>query len=92
MSDDALMTAHEVAARFNVQRSWVYAHADELGVVRLGRGPKPRLRFDPAVVAQLLLPATGRAPRTRPYTHMRAGMALLRVGPARQRRTLGRNR
>ena len=92
MSGDALMTAQEVAARFNVQRSWVYAHADELGVVRLGRGRKPRLRFDPAVVAQQLLPAPGRASRATPYTRMRAGTALLRVGPAHQRRTLGRNR
>ena len=28
----------QVAARFNVDRSWVYAHANELGVVRLGAG------------------------------------------------------
>ena len=47
-----LLNARQVAARFNVERSWVYAHADELGVVRLGQGPRPRLRFDPAVVAQ----------------------------------------
>jgi hypothetical protein len=52
-----LLTAQEVAARFNVDRSWVYAHADELGVIRLGNGPRPRLRFDAVVVAQQLLPA-----------------------------------
>jgi hypothetical protein len=55
---ERLLTAQEVAVRFNVDRSWVYAHADELGVIRLGTGPRPRLRFDAAVVAQMLLPAT----------------------------------
>ena len=53
---ERLLTAQEVAVRFNVDRSWVYAHANELGVIRLGTGPRPRLRFDAAVVAQQLLP------------------------------------
>jgi ATP-binding cassette subfamily B protein len=48
----SMLTAAQVAARFNVDRGWVYAHAAELGVVRLGEGPRARLRFDPAVVAQ----------------------------------------
>ena len=54
---ERLLTAQEVAVRFNVDRSWVYAHANELGVIRLGSGPRPRLRFDAAVVAQHLLPS-----------------------------------
>jgi hypothetical protein len=58
----ALLTAGQVAARFNVDRSWVYAHAGELGVVRLGSGSRPRLRFDPAIVAQRLLAAPPQAP------------------------------
>jgi hypothetical protein len=33
-------------------KSWVYAHADELGVIRLGEGEKARLRFDPERVAR----------------------------------------
>ena len=56
MQDERLLTASEVAARFSVDRSWVYAHARELGVVRIGDGPRPRLRFDPAVVTQRQLP------------------------------------
>jgi hypothetical protein len=58
MSDSCppLLTAADVARRFSVTRSWVYAHARELGVVRIGDGPRPRLRFDPAVVAQRQLP------------------------------------
>jgi hypothetical protein len=41
-----LVDAHSVAAELQVERDWVYAHANELGVVRLGDGPKARLRFD----------------------------------------------
>jgi hypothetical protein len=38
--------ARELAERLGVERSWVYAHARELGGVRLGDGPRARLRFD----------------------------------------------
>lgn len=49
-----LLDAVEVARRFEVSRDYVYRHADELGAVRLGTGRKPRLRFDPAKVAEAL--------------------------------------
>ena len=52
---DRLLTAAEVAQRFGVNRGWVYAHAGDLGVVRLGAGPRAPLRFDPATVAAYLL-------------------------------------
>jgi hypothetical protein len=42
-----LLTAAEVSEWWGVERSWVYAHADELGARRLGAGERPRLRFDP---------------------------------------------
>jgi hypothetical protein len=29
-----------------VSRDYVYSHANELGAIRLGTGPKTRLRFD----------------------------------------------
>lgn len=54
---ERLLTAKEVAERFNVDRGWVYAHARELGVIRIGGGARPRLRFDSAVVAQHLVPS-----------------------------------
>ena len=41
-----LVDATELAGALCVDRSYVYAHADELGVIRLGAGAKPRLRFD----------------------------------------------
>jgi predicted DNA-binding transcriptional regulator AlpA len=39
------LDAQEVARRLGVSREWVYEHADELGGARIGRGPRPRLRF-----------------------------------------------
>ncbi len=51
---DALINAAEVARRFGVSRSTVYERAGELGAIRLGDGPKARLRFDPQTVAERL--------------------------------------
>lgn len=50
----ALLSAREVAARFGVSADWVREHQTELGVVRLGDGPRPRLRFDPVRVAEAM--------------------------------------
>lgn len=49
-----LLTAQEVARRFGVSAEWVRDHRDELGVVRLGDGPRPRLRFDAEIVVEAL--------------------------------------
>jgi hypothetical protein len=38
--------AKTLAATLGVSRRYVYEHRDELGVVALGGGSKPRLRFD----------------------------------------------
>jgi hypothetical protein len=51
---EPLIDAAEVARRFGVTRSWVYDHAGPLGAVRLGNGPRARLRFDPGAVALAL--------------------------------------
>ena len=63
------MDAAEVAERFGVHRSWVYSHAEKLGAVRLGTGPKARLRFDLQRVVELLaldeLTAPDATPRRR---------------------------
>lgn len=45
-----LLTAAEVAHRLGVTRSLVYTHANEMGGVRLGDGPKPPWRFTAASV------------------------------------------
>jgi hypothetical protein len=85
---DPLLTAVEVAVRFNVDRSWVYAHANELGVIRLGNGPRPRLRFDAAVVAQRLLPSPPAALPTSWSRGAATSVPLLPIRSTCGRRTL----
>ena len=41
-----LATAAEVAQALGVSTSWVYANKRRLRAIRLGEGPKARLRFD----------------------------------------------
>ena len=36
-SMDLMMTVEDLAAKLQVKASWVYSHADELGVYRLGK-------------------------------------------------------
>ena len=72
---EPLVDAAEIARLHGKTRSWVYEHAGELGAVRLGSGPRPRLGFSPARVAEQLetvdapattpLPAPAPAPRRR---------------------------
>jgi hypothetical protein len=49
-----LLTAAELARHFGVSRDWVYEHANELGVIRLGEGNRGRLRFDMQVAAEAI--------------------------------------
>src|SRR4051812_5178218 len=61
-----LVSAAEIARRFDVTRQWVYENADRLGAIRLGRGARPRLRFDLQRVANALDAADERgSPRHR---------------------------
>jgi hypothetical protein len=55
--------AAEVARRFSLSRDYVYEHAAEFGAVRLGGGPKARLRFSPAKVTEALGGSLGRESR-----------------------------
>ncbi len=48
-----LIDAGAMARELGVERDWVYAHASDLGAIRLG-GPRGRLRFDPEVVKERL--------------------------------------
>jgi hypothetical protein len=41
-----LVDAATVAATLGVSRDTVYAHAGDLGAIRVGDGPRARLRFD----------------------------------------------
>ena len=68
-----LIDARELAEELGVARDWVYANAERLGGVRLGNGPRARLRFDVELARQALAaggngaqpPSNGAAPRRR---------------------------
>jgi hypothetical protein len=86
-----LIDAAEVARRYGIARSTVYQKAAELGAIRLGDGPKARLRFDPGTVAERLRNASDRKgvdqgeqaelPRRRPSpaSRSRLGRGLLPI-------------
>ena len=80
-----LLTVAQVARRFQVHPSWVYANARRLGALRLGTGPKAPLRFDPGRVALAVedqdLPGARHAERTPPRE-----TASSRSGPAARRK------
>ncbi len=48
------MTAKELAAHLKLNPAWVYEHAQELGAIRTGTGPKARIRFDLHTATQAL--------------------------------------
>jgi predicted DNA-binding transcriptional regulator AlpA len=54
-----LLTAAEVAQWWGVERSWVYAHAEQLGARKIGGGERPRLRFDPDEVNERIAGLNG---------------------------------
>jgi hypothetical protein len=54
-----LLTAAEVAQWWGIERSWVYAHAEQLGARRIGAGKRPRLRFDPDEVSERIAALNG---------------------------------
>jgi hypothetical protein len=61
-----LTTASEVAERYGVSVSWVYANKRRLGAVVLGDGPKARLRFDLERVGEAIgTPVEARSERPR---------------------------
>jgi hypothetical protein len=60
------LSAAQVAEWWDIDRAWVYAHADELGVSRLGTGPRPRLRFDADTVRTRLAPPKVSGPQDHP--------------------------
>ncbi len=52
--DGSLKTAAEIAMWLGVSRAYVYENAVRLGAIRLGNGPRARLRFDQEIVASRL--------------------------------------
>lgn len=56
-----LLQTRELAAALGRTPGWVRSHASELGAIRLGEGPKPRLLFELEVARERL--ASCSAPR-----------------------------
>jgi hypothetical protein len=56
----ALVDARQLARDLGVSLDYVYAHATELGAMRLGSGPKARIRFDLDRARQALEARAGR--------------------------------
>jgi len=69
-----LMDAGQLAKHLGLTRAWVYEHAQDLGAIQVGNGPRPRLRFDPALAREALHARQGASdaqpvkaqPQTRP--------------------------
>lgn len=81
-----LVDAATVARHFGLSREWVYEHAEELGVTRLGNGPRPRLRFDLAAVEAALEGAA------RGREKCRGGTPVQHAAPPTARRRTRRTR
>lgn len=76
-----LVDAATVARRLGVTRNWVYAHADQLGAMRLGDG-RGRLRFDLATLPLLAASDEKPAPQPRRCTPGRRRRARPAAAPA----------
>ena len=83
---EPLVDAAEIARLHGRTRSWVYEPASELGAVRLGSGPRPRLGFSPARVAKQLhkveKPATTPLPEPPPPRRRRQRASRTATGAA----------
>jgi len=91
-----LVDAGELARLMGVSRDWVYRRAGALGAVRLGTGPRARLRFDPMTArsagegsAPAQTPAQYEKSRGRPPSSNGHNRDLLPIGPRRGGRRAG---
>lgn len=75
-----LASAAQVAKLYGVTPSWVYANKTRLGAVKLGDGPRARLRFDVERVEEELLPRRGFQPQPPRRKHGRPRKSLLPPG------------
>jgi hypothetical protein len=71
-----IVDARGVAETYGVSRDFVYAHADELGAIRLGSGLRARLRFDLHEVAARLRARRAPSPPPEPRRASRRSRRL----------------
>jgi hypothetical protein len=60
-----LLTVAAVSQEFGVSTDWLYMNARPLGAIRLGSGPRARLRFDRATIADRIAKLASNASRER---------------------------
>ena len=82
----------EVAHLLGRSPTWVYEHAAELGAIRMGKGPKARIGFDPSTIEQwkrnhqIAPPARRQPARLRPrQSSAPNGINLIPYEPLRHR-------
>ncbi len=79
-----LLSPRELADRLGMSAQWIREHAEDLGGIRLGAGPKPRYHFDPELARERLAARSNRSEPTKPKQRRRrkrrvAGTELLPV-------------
>ena len=74
-----LVDAGALARQLGVTRSWVYEHARELGAIRIGSGPRARLRFD---LERALASLNGQRSRQDPWARQLDGGGRGHAGAA----------
>jgi hypothetical protein len=76
MGKPRLGTAKELADALGVERKWVYANQERLRVIRLGQGPRARLRFDLERAAEGLAAVEDSGQRRRVRRRKKAARSL----------------
>lgn len=73
-SSVGLVDAKTLAHLLDVRPEWVRDHADELGALRLGDGPRARMKFDVAEARERIKRQFGReAPADHPQSRQTSG-------------------
>ena len=76
-----LLTASEVAQRLGRSAGWVRQHRDELGVINVGRGTRPRLLFRAEAVARSLTSRSESERSQKPESPARTTRSRARTKP-----------
>jgi hypothetical protein len=79
-----LLTVAQVACEYGVSADWLYANAERLGAIRMGVGPRARLRFDREAIGARI--AELAAPRSRRRRGTRASSSPGALLPIRETR------
>lgn len=83
-----VLSAREVSKLLGRSTPWVYAHATELGAIRMGNGPKARIGFDLATIEQwkrdkqMRAPESRKPPRRRPRRNTTGATNLIPYDPS----------